>query len=111
MKPQSTIILERDAQPDYWVEKNPLTGNTPEVVSLVFTDFLDVDCVWSLRAFTNFELDGVPVSDGSINLRCVYEEVISAFDLNESVSSCLVEPLDRTLCHVLAALTIVLEPN
>jgi len=55
-------------------------------------DLADVDRVRPLRAFTHFELNGVPISNLPLDLRFVNEEVIPLILLYEAESLCVIEP-------------------
>ena len=62
-------------------------------------DLTNANSIRAFRAFADFEFDGVSVLNFAFDFRDVNEEVIATFLLYESVSFCLVKPLDCTLCH------------
>ncbi len=61
--------------------------------------FADVDGVWALWTFTDFELDGISVVNFTGHLGLVNEEILSVFLFDETKAFCLVEPLYCTCWH------------
>ena len=71
--------------------------------------FANADGVGALWTFTDFKLNGVPVSNLSGYFGDVDEKIVPTFYFNKSKSFYSVKPLDSTLCHIAREILQVLE--
>ena len=95
-----SVLFMGTLEQDFDERNNPFSrkGNQNSFGFCLFR-LTNVDCVWTLRTFTNFELNRVSITDFTSHLGLMNEEIFSAFLFYEAEALYSIKPLYCTCWH------------